>query len=132
MQTQNNTTPHTSPKVVRASLRLVISDTQEEKRLNEIEKRIRLLQQQSQRRLSKYVKIKTAAAYLEVDESFLRKRMYDVFEEGVHFYRMPNSKSVRWDLESLDKWAREDSTEYADFIDNMLPSLCCSDWSESD
>ncbi len=124
MQTKNNITTHTSPKVVRASLRLVIAGTQEEKRLDEMEKRIRLLRQQSKRQLSKYVKTKTAAAYLDVDSSFLdKKRKEGLFIEGIHYYKPKGTNLVFWNIEALDNWITtkiEDSHENSNIIDKMF------------
>ena len=124
MQTKNNITTHTSPKVVRASLRLVIAGTQEEKRLDEMEKRIRLLRQQSKRQLSKYVKTKTAAAYLDVDSSFLdKKRKEGLFIEGIHYHKPKGTNLVLWNIEALDNWITtkiEDSHENSNIIDKMF------------
>ena len=123
MQTKNNITTHTSPKVVRASLRLVIAGTQEEKRLDEMEKRIRLLRQQSKRQLSKYVKTKTAAAYLDVDSSFLdKKRKEGLFIEDIHYYKPKGTNLVFWNIEALDNWitTKMDSHENSNIIDKMF------------
>ncbi len=51
-----------------------------------------------------YLKTKDAAEYLSVDESFLKKNMHSIFEEGVHFFRPSNARLVRWRISALDSW----------------------------
>ena len=117
------------PKEVRAVMKIVLADTREERRIEELEKRYRMLEKMRKIELAKYVKTSIAAAYLNVDESYLRKRMHQAFQEGVHFFYLPDSKALRWDLGALEDWVRS-AADYS-FIDGMLSSNRHSDWSNS-
>jgi len=62
-----------------------------------------------------------AAAYLDVDESFLSKRKGKTFKLGKHFYKPAGETIVRWDIEALSEWM---TAEYADtLIDDELAAL---------
>jgi len=70
--------------------------------------------------IRQYAKTKYAAAYLNVDSSFLTKRMRKIFIEGKHYFKPENESIVRWDLSALDEWM---TSEYNDPIDDELVEL---------
>jgi len=61
--------------------------------------------------IQRYAKTKHAAAYLDVDPSYLTKRMGIVFVEGLHYFYPENESIVRWDLEQLHSWLRSEEQE---------------------
>lgn len=73
--------------------------------------------------IQKYAKTKHAAAYIDVDPSFLdKKRREGLFILGIHYYKPKNTSIVLWDLGALENWIRTE--EVADdnnqIIDNMF------------
>jgi len=54
--------------------------------------------------IQKYARTNSAAVYLDVSESFLKKNMNKLFIEGVHFFKQMNSSIVLWKLDALDGW----------------------------
>ncbi len=71
--------------------------------------------------IQRYAKTRYAATYLNVDASYLTKRMGQVFTEGRHFFRPEGESIVRWDLEELEKWMR--SEDKKDEINDFLSDL---------
>lgn len=73
--------------------------------------------------IQQYAKTKHAAAYLDVDPSFLdKKRKSGAFQSGLHYFKPPNSKLILWDLKALDQWVRnmEDQDEYDNLVNKMF------------
>ncbi len=71
--------------------------------------------------IRQYAKTKYAASYLNVDASFLTKRMGKVFIEGKHYFRPENESIVRWDLNELERWMRDEDKK--DAISDFLSTL---------
>lgn len=71
--------------------------------------------------IQRYAKTKHAAAYLDVDASYLTKRMGNVFIEGKHYFYPEKESIVRWDLEQLQSWLRNEESkgEAHDFLSNI-------------
>jgi hypothetical protein len=69
----------------------------------------------------KFANTEHAAAYLDVDESFLNKRKGKTFKLGKHFYKPTGQTIVRWDLEALSEWMMAENDET--FIDDELAAL---------
>lgn len=69
----------------------------------------------------RYAKTAHAAAYIDVDESFLNKRKGKVFKLGKHFFKPPGQTIVRWDIEALGEWIQ--SEEADSFVDEELAEL---------
>ncbi len=73
--------------------------------------------------IQKYAKTKNAAAYIDVDPSFLdKKRREGVFELGIHYYKPKGSNLVLWDMSALEKWimTEEVADDNNQIIDNMF------------
>ena len=71
--------------------------------------------------IQRYVKTAHAAAYIDVDESFLNKRKGKVFKLGKHYFKPPDQSIVRWDIEALGEWMQ--SKEADTFLDEELAEL---------
>ena len=69
----------------------------------------------------RYANTAHAAAYIDVDESFLNKRKGKVFKLGKHFFKPPGQTIVRWDIEALGEWIQ--SEEADSFVDEELAEL---------
>jgi len=69
----------------------------------------------------RYASITHAAAFIDVDESFLVKRKGSVFKHGIHFFKPAGQTIVRWDVEALDEWMRSEYIDHA--IDDELAEL---------
>ena len=69
----------------------------------------------------RYASTAHAAAYIDVDESFLNKRKGKVFKLGKHFFKPAGQSIVRWDIEALGEWIR--SEEADSFLDEELAEL---------
>jgi hypothetical protein len=54
--------------------------------------------------IQKYARTNSAAVYLDVSKSFLKKNMNKLFIEGVHFFKQIDCRIVLWKLDALDKW----------------------------
>ena len=72
--------------------------------------------------IQQYAKTAHAAAYIDVDPSFLTKRQGKVFQLGKHFFKPSDESILRWDLEALDKWIISDA-ELNILVDEELASL---------
>ncbi len=72
--------------------------------------------------IQQYAKTAHAAAYIDVDPSFLTKRQGKVFQLGKHFFKPGGESIVRWNLEALDKWIISE-VELNIPIDDELASL---------
>ena len=72
--------------------------------------------------IQQYAKTAHAAAYIDVDPSFLTKRQGKVFQLGKHFFKPSDESILRWDLEALDNWIISDA-ELNIPIDEELASL---------
>jgi hypothetical protein len=73
--------------------------------------------------IQKYAKTKHAAAFLDVDPSFLdKKRKEGVFNEGEHYYRPDGCTLILWDIEALACWVstKRADNENATIINNMF------------
>ena len=73
--------------------------------------------------IQRYAKTKHAAAYLDVDPSFLdKKRKEGLFEEGIHYFKPDGCSLVLWDIEALGKWVMTigDGNDSSTIIDNMF------------
>ncbi len=73
--------------------------------------------------IQKYAKTKHAAAYIDVDPSFLdKKRREGLFKFGVHYHRPAGCSLVMWDIEALEKWVTDVEVDNDDnkLIDNMF------------
>jgi len=73
--------------------------------------------------IERYAKTKHAAAYLDVDPSFLDKKRKDgVFKLGIHYYRPPDCSLVLWDIEALSQWVKSEGAddEYRHIVEQML------------
>jgi len=69
----------------------------------------------------RYANTAHAAAYIDVDESFLTKRKGNAFKLGIHFFKPAGESIVRWDTEALSEWM---TSEYTDnLIDDELAEL---------
>lgn len=66
-----------------------------------------------------YARTNTAANYLDVSESFLKKNMNTIFIEGVHFFKQINCRLVLWKLEALDGWV-ENSIDHLSPENNLI------------
>ena len=73
--------------------------------------------------IERYVKTEEAAAYLNVDASFLTKRRGKVFKLGKHFFKPSGESIVRWDLTALDEWITDNINIDTLHIDEELASL---------
>jgi len=73
--------------------------------------------------IERYVKTEEAAAYLNVDPSFLTKRRGTAFKLGKHFFKPPGESIVRWDLTALDEWITDNTNIDTLHIDEKLASL---------
>lgn len=72
--------------------------------------------------IQQYASTKDAAAYLDVDPSFLTKRQGKVFQLGKHFFNPRSESIVRWSLEALDEWLISEEAQIS-HIDEELASL---------
>ncbi len=73
--------------------------------------------------IQRYAKTKHAAAYLDVDPSFLdKKRRAGVFEQGIHYHKPDGCSLVFWDLDALEKWITTVGVDNdnSEIIDNMF------------
>ncbi len=73
--------------------------------------------------IQKYAKTKHAAAYLDVDPSFLdKKRKSGIFKLGVHYHKPDGCNLVLWDIDALGQWATtvKVDNDNIDIIDNMF------------
>ncbi len=61
--------------------------------------------------IQRYAKTKHAAAYLDVDPSFLTKRIDKDFHNGIHYFRSQDAKLLRWDIEALGNWLKSNTTK---------------------
>jgi hypothetical protein len=52
----------------------------------------------------RYAKTEVASKYLDVDISFLKKRMGTDFIEGIHYHKPANCRLLRWDITALEQW----------------------------
>lgn len=116
---------HLEPIVVRASLQLLTHPTEVMAAKHTLElQNLQLGLNRSQRKpaeiLPKFVKTKHAAAYIDVDESFLTKKMGIEFFEDEHYFRPSGSSILRWDLEALEKWVLDSEGDEDDFVDKMF------------
>ena len=69
-----------------------------------------------------YKKTRNAAAFFDVDESFLTKGIGTYFIIGIHAFRPPEAKLLRWDMLALEKWFRDSGREDVDdLVSKMLP-----------
>lgn len=73
--------------------------------------------------IAHYVKTEEAAAYLNVDPSFLTKRRGKAFKLGKHFFKPSGESIVRWDLTALDEWITDNINIDTLHIDEELASL---------
>lgn len=73
--------------------------------------------------IERYVKTEEAAAYLNVDPSFLTKRRGKAFKIGKHFFKPSGESIVRWDLTALDEWITDNINIDTLHIDEELASL---------
>ena len=72
--------------------------------------------------IQQYAKTKHAAAYLDVDPSYLdKKRREGIFIRGKHYFSPSNESIVRWDLLELARWMRDEEQKEADneFLSNI-------------
>jgi len=69
----------------------------------------------------RYASITHAAAFIDVDESFLVKRKGSVFKLGIHFFKPAGQSIVRWDLEALEEWIRAEHIDHE--VDEELAEL---------
>ena len=69
--------------------------------------------------IQRYVSTAHAAAYIDVDESFLTKRKGKTFKLGQHFFKPAGQSIVRWDIEALAKWLRSEESNQ----ENITPKL---------
>lgn len=73
--------------------------------------------------IQKYAKTKHAAAYLNVDPSFLdKKRKEGIFNEGEHYFRPDGCSLVLWDIYALERWVitKRTDNENTNIIDSMF------------
>ena len=68
----------------------------------------------------RFVKTTTAASYLDVDPSFLKKNIGSIFYEGKHFYRPSSARLLRWDLKALETWLMESHDDTKNIVDQLL------------
>lgn len=54
----------------------------------------------------RYARTNSAAIYLDVSESFLKKNMGKLFIEGIHFFKQAQCRLVLWEVEALDIWLK--------------------------
>jgi predicted DNA-binding transcriptional regulator AlpA len=59
--------------------------------------------------MKKYLKLKEVCEYLSVSKSFIKNRINIELLEGEHYYRLPNSSLIRFDIHSIDKWIQSNS-----------------------
>ena len=71
--------------------------------------------------IQRYAKTKHAAVYLDVDSSYLTKRMGKVFREGKHYFYPENESIIRWDLEELERWIKNEEKKEA--VDDFLSDI---------
>jgi len=69
----------------------------------------------------RYANTAHAAAYIDVDESFLTKRKGKAFKLGIHFFKPAGESIVRWDTKALAEWMTADYTD--NLIDDELAAL---------
>lgn len=65
---------------------------------------LKILPKIKNEKMKYYLKTTEAAEYLSVDISFLKKNMGGIFQEGIHYYRAPNARIIRWKINALDSW----------------------------
>ena len=73
--------------------------------------------------IQRYAKTKHAAAYLDVDPSYLdKKRRKGLFTYGIHFFKPSGSSIVLWDLDALGNWVRgmEENNENVNIVNSMF------------
>ena len=72
--------------------------------------------------IQEYAKTAHAAAYIDVDASFLTQRAGNVFKEGTHYFKPADSKILRWNLNALEEWMRRpsDKESYDAILDKMF------------
>ena len=118
------------PIVVQASLQFIINPTDNvtlavetlmQSATETIIEAINMHQHKKVIPTQRYAKTAHAAAYIDVDESFLNKRKGEVFKLGKHFFKPPGQSIVRWDIEALGEWMQ--SEEADSFVDEELAEL---------
>jgi len=72
--------------------------------------------------IKRYSKTAHAAAYLDVDPTFLTQRQGSTFVEGIHYFKPNDSSILRWDLEKLEEWMRTvpEGESHDDILDKMF------------
>lgn len=73
--------------------------------------------------IQRFAKTKHAAAYMDVDPSFLdKKRREGIFELGIHYHKPKGSSLVLWDTNALEEWitAEEVDDDNSQIIDKMF------------
>jgi hypothetical protein len=70
-----------------------------------------------------YAKTNTAAHYLDVSVSFLKKNMNTRFREGVHFFKLDDCRLVLWKLAALDLWVEGSVTALSPENNYILSQL---------
>ena len=61
--------------------------------------------------MKKYLKFKELCEYLSVPKSFIRKRINISLFENEHFFRLPNSRLIRFEKEAIDRWVKNHSED---------------------
>ena len=103
-------------------LKTMVLPTSKQEIIDEITKLKRQLKRPIINR-ERYVKNDEAAAYLNVDPSFLTKRRGKTFKLGKHFFKPSGESIVRWDLTALDEWITNNTNIDTAHIDEELASL---------
>lgn len=73
--------------------------------------------------IQKYARTDSAAVYLDVSESFLKKNMNTHFIEGIHFFKQINCRVVLWKLDALDRWIEGSLTPLSPENNSILSQL---------
>lgn len=71
----------------------------------------------------RYAKTSAAAQYLDVDASFLKKRMSKDFLEGIHYHKPANCRLLRWDIIALDEWMNGTSQVQSSANNELISQL---------